>query len=478
MKNILPANLVKRALSGHSWIGLLIGGFMYLICLSGTMAVFFEEFERWEQPVADEYLSFDYKVVEQAFNRFIAKSGDSESEHMYIVFPSDAIPRIKFASDIDGWYVNTDGSQGERAYDDWSNLITGLHNNLHMPITIGIIFVSTIGALFCGLIITGFLSHPSIIKDAFKWRIGGSRRMEQVDLHNRLSVWGAPFHLMIAITGTFYGFFMIFISIYTQSIDGVTQQEVIDEFYTPEPVLENQTGYIYVQKALEKIDQLSPDGTMLFMIVHDANTENRFMEFFVQQPRRLIYSENYRFDMSGNYLGKAGYSDGETAKQLLYSVYRIHFGHFGGMTTKILFVILGLSLTIVSVSGINIWLEKRKCRDKINLLWAGFVWGAPLAFSIAAITQAMFHIASVVIFWGGLLLATLFGLILKDELLIKQKLQMATACTLLTLLVIFSFKHARYTLAPSAIMINLTVFLIATLFLCSVYWRYKKSLKH
>jgi hypothetical protein len=33
------------------------------------------------------------------------------------------------------------------------------------------------------------MAHPRIFKDAFRLRIGGSVRLEQADLHNRLSVW-------------------------------------------------------------------------------------------------------------------------------------------------------------------------------------------------------------------------------------------------------------------------------------------------
>ncbi len=39
---------------------------MYLICLSGTLAVFYQEWERWEQPEAHELQRADPASVQRA----------------------------------------------------------------------------------------------------------------------------------------------------------------------------------------------------------------------------------------------------------------------------------------------------------------------------------------------------------------------------------------------------------------------------
>lgn len=58
-------------------------------------------------------------------------------------------------------------------------------------------------------------------------------------------------------------------------------------------------------------------------------------------------------------------------KQVVYSMYYLHFGHFGGFAVKLIYTILGLALTVVSVTGINIWLARRRHRDALNDLWRG-----------------------------------------------------------------------------------------------------------
>ena len=459
MKPLLSQQLVKSSLTSHSWLGLFLGGLMYIICLSGTIVIFYEEIERWEQPLADEHISLSSAQLEESFNSYIV-SGEEVTEHMYLVFPNQALPRYKISGDFHGRYLNSDGSLGASATDDLSGLLTGLHLNLHMPVSIGIIIVSGIGALLCALIITGCLSHPSIVKDAFKLRAGGSGRLGQVDLHNRLSVWGAPFHLMIALTGAYYGLVAVVVTVFALA-NGQTREDINEQVFPGEPELENQSEVYRVGTALEQLKEIDPEGQLLYMIVHDANSENRFMEFYVRQPGLLAWSENYRFDTDGNYLGSAGYTTGSTARQLLYSVYLIHFGHFAGFLTKLFYVVLGLSLTVVSATGVNIWLEKRKYRDALNVIWPGVIWGTPVALVAASFTQVMFGIPSAAIFWGGLVTFISAGLFIRNEFAYKRNLQRLTAASLLVFVVAYSAKYGMAAFSTAGLSISIVLLMMA-----------------
>lgn len=471
--NLLPPKLVKRSLSSHSWLGLMIGGLMYIVCLSGTLSIFYEEIERWEQPVAEEVLEVEPQFAEDVFNQYMSAPETEMTEHMYLVFPHETLPRLKVSSDLEGRYVNADGSLGEVAHDELSGFVTGLHLNLNLPVTIGIVIVSAMGAVLCALIISGFLAHPSLVKDAFKLRSGSSGRLGQVDLHNRLSVWGAPFHLMIALTGAYVGLVSLVVWLFAASIDGASVESVTEETWPAEPMLENQAPVYGVAQALEKVEELSPEGSrLLYLIVHDANTGNRFMEFYVQQPGMLAWSENYRFDTSGNYLGTAGYTEGG-ARQVMYSVYRLHFGHFGGFLTKLFYVVLGLSLTVVAATGINIWLEKRKYRDALNLIWPGVIWGMPLTLALAAFVQVILYLPAAPVFWGGLVVTMTAGLFLRDEQRYKRWLQLLTAAALFLLVLAYTMKFGSAALSAAGLPVSGVLVGIAIGFLYSAggMWR-------
>src|SRR5690606_14220041 len=139
-----------------------------------------------------------------------------------------------------------------------------------MPVAIGEIIVSAIGALLCGPSIRRFLAHSTIVEDDFKLRSGSSGRMGQVELLTHLSGWGAPFHLMIAVTGAYYGLAFLMLGVFATAIDGATSDSIIEQVFPAEPALENQAPVYGVARAVEQVRELSPDGKLLYLIVHDA----------------------------------------------------------------------------------------------------------------------------------------------------------------------------------------------------------------
>lgn len=461
MKTGLAPSLVRQSLTGHSWLGLAVGALMYLVCLSGTLAVFYQEFERWEQPGVEEYRHYDPALVEAAFNRFLA-GGTAVTEHMYLTLPTDTLPRISVSSETGGWFINRDGSRGPRVDHEWTHLLTDLHLYLHLPERWGMIVVSALGALLCGLIVSGFLAHPRIFRDAFSLRLS-SRRLEQTDIHNRLSVWGAPFHLMIAVTGAYFGLVLLILSVAAAGSER-SREEIVESVFGAEPRLEQSVRTVAVARALNTLEDISPNAEPLFMTLHKAGTAGQFMEIYARHPGRLIYSENYRFDTAGNYLGRAGFSDGDTGKQIVYSVYRLHFGHFGGLGVKILYSVLGLALTIVSVTGVNIWLERRKKRDALEHLWTGMVWGAPAALALTTLTRAVLGIPSTGVFWAGLGAAMLYSLQRTDTRRSRRHLQALTAALIVLSAAVYLLKHGEATWNAAATGVN------AVLLACALFF--------
>lgn len=229
-----PANYIKTCARSHSTLGLFVAALLYLVCVSGSVLVFKEDIERWEQPLAEEKSQPSYEAIETRFNNVLANK-DVVTEHMYLVFPTPSLPRYKIASENQGWYLNASAELDTQAHTYFADLLSHLHTYLHLPSSIGIYIVSMLGVLLTALIVSGFLSHPNIIKDAFSWRRKNSARLYETDTHNRLSVWGAPFYLMIALTGTYFGFIGILLAAYSQVQYDGNQQAVIEEIFGKEP---------------------------------------------------------------------------------------------------------------------------------------------------------------------------------------------------------------------------------------------------
>lgn len=104
------------------------------------------------------------------------------------------------------------------------------------------------------------------------------------------------------------------------------------------------------------------------------------------------------------------------------------------MGSKIIYFVMGLALTVVCVSGINIWLNRRKHEDLLNRLWVAVVWGAPLAITVSAISGVLARWPSVIPFWGVILTALVLAIIAQPAARFRRQIQLAGMLTVFVLL--------------------------------------------
>lgn len=404
MKSIFSKQTITKSVHAHSVVGITIGAFMYLLCLTGTLLVVADYWERWEQPTIPEFSSANGNILDTALEEALArveqvrdseqgrdrdenlKEVDQAPETLYLVLPTATLPRLHVSVGNKEWWTDAQGHLLGEVESTWTELVKNIHLHLLLPKTLGMIIVSIIGALFVGLIISGVIAHPSIFKDAFKWRVGGSRRLETLDLHNRLSVWALPFHLMIGITGAFFGLVGFLVVLAAQAFYDGDREALFNDVYGADPVVSETPVAINFNVALAYLEENYTETHPIYVAVHHYGTERQFFEIAATFPRSLTYSEIFRFHSNGEFMNRQNLVGGSAGRQILYSVYRLHFGWFGGLGIQILYLALGFSLTVVSVSGINLWLQKKE-ECWLHKQWLALVWGVPLGLVIAAVSR-------------------------------------------------------------------------------------------
>ncbi|GAB2189694.1 hypothetical protein MAH1_13020 [Sessilibacter sp. MAH1] len=443
-------SLVKACTSSHSLSGLFVAAILYLVCISGTVAVFHSEIGRWEQPLAPEGNIASIEQVEASLNRYLDENTEL-SDHEYVFFPSDASPRYKIGNKKDSWYLDSEGEFAQSAAAPYAEFLTRLHTSLLLPESFALYVVSITGVFLAALIISGILSHPSIIRDAFKWRKNNSERIYQVDIHNRLSVWGLPFYLMIAMTGVYFGFVGLLFAAYAEFAHNGDRAGLLEEIYGAEPQLTQQLGHVEFANAYRQVEAMNPGGKPLFAILHEAGTDKQFLDFFVQQPERLLYSETFRFSIQGEFISTGDYIDGAVGKQIAYSTYRLHFGDFAGLSVKIIYALLGLSLTVICVSGVNIWLLKRKHETFVNPLWTSLVWGTPAVMLLCGSLSLLLKNPTAFWFWLPLAFLLVASVWVKNTQALKTQLLVLNAILTLVLLIVYVVSFGSSILASAAI---------------------------
>lgn len=404
---------VKRALSAHSAIGVFISSILYIICFSGTVSVFKNEIARFEQKNEPRVKSLSAKNTQIA-----AQNGFNEdplTKHLYIHMPTKEYDRAIVETDNKEVYVDSFGQLFDEIAHPWSEFLIDLHYYLNLPKTFGMIIVAIFGVFLFSMSITGLLAHPRIFKDAFRFRRSKSKQLMYADLHNRLSVWTSPFYISNALSGAMIGLFTLSVMIIGPLKYNGDYQAVYAPVFGSEPIInETKAPLANIEKSLIYMADNYPNREPMYVILHDPHTEGQYLQIMAEHSERLIYAEKYNFNGNGDFLGTAGSADGAIGQQVADSVYKVHFGQFGGLFVKITYGIFGVALLFIIHAGMKIYFLKRRGKGTATPVfegaWLGIVWGVPLLFLINFLLANLNSVSSTAlqfIFWIGLIIISI-----------------------------------------------------------------------
>lgn len=469
-----PPKLVASALSGHSAIGLALGALIYILCVSGTLAVFYNEFERWEQPGAPEFSQVAPEAVERAAANALPLV-EAKPHHFFIAQPTPDMPRMLISTDKTSLVANADGGIVGPQRDAWTHFLLNLHIYFHLPAVLGLVAVGIVGAMLVGLILSGLLAHPRIFRDAFSLRLGGAKRLAEADLHNRLSVWGAPFHLVIALTGAMIGLANVLaLGVAWLAYDGDAAR-VLAPIFGPDQMVEaaSPAPLADISTAIVNLRTAHPEVAPAYVTMHDPATNAQTLQIQAIHPRRLVYAELYNFTAAGELTGHVGLSDGPVGQQVFASTYPLHFGSFGGPLVRVVYGVLGLALCAVTATGLNIWLAKRREKGRpaprLERAWIGVVWGTPaaLAVSLVAGVAGLGDAVLVGLFWSVLAALIVVCVATRANRALSRGLRVATGAGILAALAIHGAREGADVLSPAGLGVTVSLAAVAAAFIAS-----------
>jgi uncharacterized iron-regulated membrane protein len=448
-KPILSPRFVQAMLAGHSALGLAFAALIYLICLTGTMSVFKHEIERWEQPnvpLVTQPIS-GTAIQESVWAGYGQALIDSASQLLVVAAPSPLSPRFAVsyydpATGKDGdWAADAQGRLVARIDAPFSEFLEDLHTNLHIPGAWGRFLVGLIGVTLLSSLVSGILSHPRIFKDAFHLRWGGSERLQNADLHNRLAVWGLPFHVFVSLTGALLGLSVLIIGVLAAAAYGGKTELAYAAIIGPRASMSQDPGPVPdIPAMIRSVQATNPATEFVSAQIERPGKAGEVIRINMRTPNHIAFFNTYFFDGKGKPLGDAGFETGSVGQQILGGLQPVHYGWFGGLGTRLVYGVLGLALTIVTQSGVAIWLARRRGKGRpapaIEKLWTAVTWGAPLALALTALwTLRIGEDYQRAIFVAGLIAASATAYFAADRTIAGNRLRLATAALLVFLLI-------------------------------------------
>lgn len=391
--------------SAHSAVGIVLGAALFVVCLSGTVALFVDEATPWSSPGLrvdggtgaaglDSQLSALRETFAAGPVAIVIAELDVEGGLTRISWrrPGDAHNRIVRIDPSTGAALG-----GEHAA--WPAFLTDLHTDLLLPKPWGRYVVGLSGLVMLLSAATGILVHRKPLRQAFTCRRGRSHLLRYTDWHKLMGLWGLPFHLMIAYTGALLGLAGILIVLTGGAAFDGDVAAANKAFQGETPPRAGEAA------APPRLDPLIADARARYpgrdparVIVHHYGDAAATVKVDLDDPGRLSQADTrVVYDATTGAFRRALPVEASVGRRTYAAITPLHYASYGGLALKLVYAVLGLGATLLSASGTLIWLERRserhgaiataRDRPRIEALAAGFFGGMPVA------TLAGFHLA-------------------------------------------------------------------------------------
>ncbi|MEM7689905.1 MAG: PepSY-associated TM helix domain-containing protein [Pseudomonadota bacterium] len=394
-------SFVRRMIDSHSVLGLGLAALIYVVSVTGAFTLFVPELHLWENPGITTSQTLEPEVAAKAMENAEARlEPGNEILNVILYAPGEFQPytavRLNQRADreselqSDDWIVDPNTGELMGSIDaPYAHFIEDLHTVLHLPAPWGRYLVGLVGVVMFTLILSGIFAHPTIFKDAFKLRLDRNARLAWTDLHNRLSVWGLPFHLVLTFTGAFLGVAGITVSALAfVAFEGDTEKAV-SVINGPQPILDApaMTASPDYATMLRQSDQA--DRTIAIIVANNPKDSGQTTSIAYAEEGVLSTRSSDIYRNSGEFLEKFGGKGSEVGARLFGAVQPLHYGTFGGYPIKLLYFVLALGLTYITSTGMMIWFKRKmqqgQPKPKTEAAWRGMTTGLTVALSVGAV---------------------------------------------------------------------------------------------
>ena len=371
----------KRNYDLHSWSGVTLGVFLYIVCFTGTVAVFaLHETHVWEDPAKRITYSGEPAPIDNALYKWMtAQSARGKIESLSLRWPQKGHPYYAFSAGVDLHDAEGDSeSAGERWHPatlepieirgaSMSAWLVRFHIDLKWPAMlggseVGRTIVGLAGVLLLLAILTGVVAHTKMKEEAFSMRLDRSARLRWQDSHKVIGLWGAPFHVMIGFTGAVLGIATLFAPVVA-----------VLAFHGDVEAIRTAIQYEPVKAADIEAEMISADAVRA-MVHPEAGTKPVRLRIHNYGDENAVYTVTWPTSqeiatyhvkrlsgVTGAELPMSKVEARETvASRINDAVEPLHFGTFGGVALKYLWFGLGLSLSVITALGTMMWIERRQ----------------------------------------------------------------------------------------------------------------------
>ncbi len=349
----------------HLYLGLICGIIFNVLCLTGGLIIYKPELEK---------LSISHLARVDAPEGAKPKALQELVEAVSRAYPAYPIENMVLYGDAEEAYsFRSRDAEGGRVQiyvnqytaevlgvDVYSSKLMQWLYNLHVNLLLGAKGKTLVGLLSIPLLI---LSISGLYLFALRYKAIARLRARNgytrsYRLHALLGAYTLPFVMLIAFTGGYWGMPEIYRSGF-ELIGGVAHQSA--------PSVDRVEGrqYISLDRVLSEARAYYPEGeaTLIFFPrgkKHCFSVRMRSHEGYARTGNNHVYINPY----DGTVIGANLWREKPWAEKLTRAMYFVHFGEFWGHYSRVLWLVLSLSVPVLSCTGYYMWFKRRRGRKK------------------------------------------------------------------------------------------------------------------
>lgn len=433
----------KIIFDAHSWLGVVSALLLFVVCFTGVVALFRYELAAWESPdlrIAENRNIEDRISVDQAIKIAVEKHGVREDE-FFINLPSQRFgDRYRFGYHFEGkpfQELILDPYTGEPLRSSESNIarfLTKMHTDLNLPRPFGRYLVGFLGVLMMFSIISGIIAHRRYFKEIFQFRPGKNFKLTFTDMHKVMGAWGILFQLMIAFTGALIGLIGIFLIFVALAAYGGDQEAAIEGFLGPHiEAIGNAAPMVSVDALIDKAQGHWDGFKAQFINVHAFGDEVARVTVSGNMKANLAGANAITYDgVTGKPTFIADFMETGAGSRIYGASFILHYALFGGFLMKVLYMLLGTSMALMTTTGLMMWMEKRTNRNrsyyKLSSLNIGVSLGLVVATAVIFMANKLLPESEAkpsleeAIYFAAWLLVIIWSFIRKDNFRLTKEL--------------------------------------------------------
>lgn len=403
----------KILVAVHGWSGVVLGFLLYAVVLTGTIAVFAHEIGHWSIGKGE-----GANVYQQPIDAHLRKALDSidpKYRHDVTTFAGPGGNLNVWAHTHEkrangqvadyGVLLELDPQSGREVArrEGWSNevfrstatalerFLIDVHVRLYLPHPWGLLLTGILGLAMLAAAVSGLLMHPNLIKDSFTLRRHKKTLVAARDEHSVAGTWGLPFAFLLALTGAFFSFALsIGLPMLSLVSFGGDQAKLRDTLVGAPAAEDARPAEVANLDTMIRDAQTRVGGSVnRVSITHYGRMDGEVVIGLDPvpgelEPSRLVYkAPDGDFVMRKTRIG----TEPSLGSTLFSTIGPLHFGNFGGVISKLVWLALGFASCFMIATGMSLWLRRRAQDERWRVFAhvnATVIFGLPIALAASA----------------------------------------------------------------------------------------------